>query len=94
LTLPDLPTTSISIIINPKIGIQILKSLYPIDSRRTRSSGPKSIWFQPGAESEEIKQYVKEMGLEGKVVCNGECILEEGDDVLRKRSASGGDSRL
>jgi hypothetical protein len=36
------------------------------------------------------------MGLEGKVVCNGECILEEGDDVLRKRSASesGGASRL
>lgn len=69
-----------------------MKSLYPpssSDSRTTRSSikGPKGVWFQPGAESDEIRRYVKEMGLEGRVVCAGnhECILVEGDELLRSR---------
>ena len=89
LELKDLSQTSISVIISPHIGLNILKSLYPDSGRVTRSNteGPKGAWFQPGAESDEIRQYVKERGLEGKVVCAGnhECILVEGDDLLRSR---------
>jgi hypothetical protein len=95
-TLPDLSQTSISIIINPAIGIQILKSLYPQSSKtRTRSkSGPRGVWFQPGAESSEIRQYVSEMGLGDRVICSGhgECILEDGEEVLKMRKGEG--SRL
>lgn len=89
LELKDLSQTSISVIISPHLGLNILKSLYPESSGRvTRSSnGPKGVWFQPGAESDEIRQYVRKRGLEGKVVCAGnhECILVEGDELLRTR---------
>jgi len=90
LELKDLSQTSISVIISPHLGLNILKSLYPDSDtgRVTRSTGgPKGVWFQPGAESDEIRAFVKERGLEGKVVCAGnhECILVEGDDLLRSR---------
>jgi hypothetical protein len=90
LELKDLSQTSISVIISPHLGLNILKSLYPESPGRvTRSNteGPKGVWFQPGAESDEIRQYVKERGLDGKVICAGnhECILIEGDDLLRSR---------
>jgi hypothetical protein len=88
LELKDLSQTSISVIISPHLGLNILKSLYPDSGRVTRSSnGPKGVWFQPGAESDEIRAYVKERGLEGKVICAGnhECILVEGDELLRTR---------
>ena len=86
--LKDLSQTSISVIISPHLGLNILKSLYPDSGRVTRSNtGPRGVWFQPGAESDEIRQYVRERGLEGKVVCAGnhECILVEGDDLLKSR---------
>lgn len=84
--LPELNNTSISIIIHPSIGIGLLKSLFP-DGRRTRSSpSPRAVWFQPGAESEEIRAYVRDHGLEGRVVLGGPCILEDGDVVMRKRA--------
>jgi len=96
LELQDLSETSISIIISPHIGLDVLKSLYPPSSSTSRttrsttnSTRPKGVWFQPGAESDEIRQYVKELGLEDKVVCAGnhECILVEGDDLLKSRKA-------
>ena len=88
--LKDLSQISISVIISPHLGLDILKSLYPDSGpgRVTRSTGgPKGVWFQPGAESDEIRAFVRERGLEGKVVCAGnhECILVEGDDLLRSR---------
>ncbi|RYE13893.1 MAG: hypothetical protein EOP45_20495 [Sphingobacteriaceae bacterium] len=99
LELENLSETSISIIINPVIGLSILKSLYPplTGERVTRSTssysnkGPKGVWFQPGAESDEIRAYVREMGLEGRVVCAGnhECILVEGDRLLGNRKVGG-----
>lgn len=114
--LDNLENTSISIIINPAIGLGILKSLYPNppsaqpdikddttpssqnqeqSQRQTRSQtqqtretvkGPKGVWFQPGAESPEIINYIKEMGLEKKVIWGGACILEDGDHVMKKRA--------
>lgn len=99
-TLPELGNTSISIIIHSSIGLGILKSLYPADTdgRRTRSatlsSSPRAVWFQPGAESEEIRHYVRDMGLEGKVILGGPCILVEGEELLRARTASASASRL
>ena len=103
--LPDLSETSISIIINPTIGLEILKSLYPPSTssgtRITRSNsstgkGPKGVWFQPGAESPDIRAYVKDMGLSDRVICsgNGECILEDGDEVLKMRKKGAEGSRL
>jgi hypothetical protein len=71
-------------------------------ARVTRSSsalnwknGPKGVWFQPGAESDEIRAYVAEMGLGDRVICAGnhECILVEGDELLKSRKEGGG-SRL
>lgn len=107
--LDNLENTSISIIINPIIGLGILKALYPPsppspapetetevgNTRQTRSQtqmqrakggGPRGIWFQPGAESRDIISYVKEMGLEDRVVWGGACILEDGDHVRKQKS--------
>lgn len=107
--MPELSNTSISVIIHPKIGLDLLKSLYPSSppsssgaptQRTTRSSttaaaaaGPRGIWFQPGAESPEIIAYIKENRLEGKVIWGGPCILEDGDEVIKLRTAASG-SRL
>ena len=49
--------------------------------------GPKGVWFQPGAESPEIISYIKERGLEGRVIWGGACILEDGDEVMKSRRA-------
>ncbi|WVQ65485.1 uncharacterized protein L199_003661 [Kwoniella botswanensis] len=78
--IPDLPSTSISIIINPLVGIDILKSLYPTPPDPKRE--PRSIWFQPGADSAEIWEYVKQRGLEDKVIGKGACVYRDGDGIL------------
>lgn len=91
MNLPNLSQTSISIIIHPGKGLPILKSLYPAGEKAEK--GPWGVWFQPGAEDEAIKKYVQDNGLEGKVVCGGQCILVSGDG-LRKEEGIEGKSSL
>jgi hypothetical protein len=76
--IPNLSQTSVSIIIHPTVSLGILKSLYPTPAA---SEEPHGVWFQPGADDEGIWAYVKERGLEGKVVGKGKCVLRDGDAV-------------
>lgn len=40
------------------------------------------MWFQPGADDESIWKWVKEKGLEDKVIGHGACLLRDGNGVL------------
>jgi len=80
--LPSLKTTSISIIINPKISIEILKSLYP---QPPVDNEPWGVWFQPGAYDSHVEEYVRERGIGDRVVLDGECILVSGEGLLEGR---------
>lgn len=40
---------------------------------------PVSVWFQPGAESPEIAAFVRERGLEERVIMGGLCLFVHGD---------------
>ena len=42
-----------------------------------------ALWIQPGAEDEAVVNYIKENGLESKVIYGGPCILVEGDGILK-----------
>lgn len=42
-----------------------------------------ALWLQPGAEDAAVVSYIKENGLEDKVIYGGPCILVEGDGILR-----------
>jgi predicted CoA-binding protein len=56
----------VSLIINPKIGVTILED--------AKSKGVKTIWCQPGANSEEIVNKAAELGLE---IIHDQCVLVE-----------------
>ncbi|KAJ7141226.1 NAD-P-binding protein [Mycena epipterygia] len=75
-TVAELPTpaeTSISIITPPKVTLSILQSAFPL--------GVPAVWIQPGAEDESVVKWVKENGMEQRVIYGGPCILMEGDSV-------------
>ena len=42
-----------------------------------------AMWLQPGAEDDAVVSYIKENGLEDKVIYGGPCILVEGDGIIR-----------
>lgn len=42
-----------------------------------------ALWLQPGAEDDAVKQYIRDAGLESKVVLGGPCVLVSGDDIVR-----------
>ena len=42
-----------------------------------------ALWLQPGAEDDAVRDYIKEAGLEDRVILGGSCILVEGDGILR-----------
>ena len=42
-----------------------------------------ALWLQPGAEDAAVVSYIKEDGLEDKVIYGGPCILVEGDGIIR-----------
>jgi predicted CoA-binding protein len=56
----------VSMIINPKIGIDVLDVIH--------EKGIKNIWCQPGAESQELIDKAKAYGM--KIIYN-ECVLVE-----------------
>lgn len=47
------------------VGLQILDQV--------KQLGINKVWFQPGAESDEIKEKIKELGLNG--LADGSCIM-------------------
>ncbi|ODN74086.1 hypothetical protein L202_07548 [Cryptococcus amylolentus CBS 6039] len=77
LSIPSLPSTSVSIIIHPVKSLGILQSLFA-----DPANAPHSVWFQPGADDDSIWKWVKEKGLEEKIVGHGACVLRDGDGVL------------
>ncbi|KAJ7093019.1 NAD-P-binding protein [Mycena crocata] len=75
-TVGELPVptkTSISIITPPKVTLPILQAALPL--------GVPAVWIQPGAADEAVAAWVKEKGMEGRVIYGGPCILMEGDSV-------------
>ncbi|TYJ58394.1 hypothetical protein B9479_000940 [Cryptococcus floricola] len=77
LSIPSLPSTSVSIIIHPVKSLGILQSLFA-----DPANAPHSVWFQPGADDDSIWKWVKEKGLGEKIVGHGACVLRDGDGVL------------
>ncbi|RXK39997.1 hypothetical protein M231_02637 [Tremella mesenterica] len=67
--LGDITNTAISVIIRPDVGVPMIKRLF------TGENQPWGVWFQPGAENEELDKFVKENKLEDKVIYGGPCIL-------------------
>ncbi|KAI0705035.1 hypothetical protein C8T65DRAFT_741015 [Cerioporus squamosus] len=63
------------IITPPKVTLGILE--------KARELGVPALWLQPGAEDATVISYVKENGLEDKVIYGGPCILVEGDGIIR-----------
>ena len=50
--------------------------------------GIRALWLQPGAEDESVIKYVRESGLEDKVILGGPCILVEGDGIMQGLKSS------
>ncbi|KAF7357849.1 NAD-P-binding protein [Mycena venus] len=65
--------TSISIITPPKVTLSILQAAMPL--------GVPAVWIQPGAADESVAAWVKENGLESRVIYGGPCILMQGDSI-------------
>ncbi|KAM5530531.1 hypothetical protein V8D89_015808 [Ganoderma adspersum] len=73
--LPSPSETSISVITPAKITLGILEQAKALDI--------PALWIQPGAEDDAVVTYIKENGLESKVIYGGPCILVEGDGILK-----------
>lgn len=56
-------------VVPPKVGLQVAKEAV--------EAGFKKLWFQPGAESEEIKEFLERAGVEYSF---GKCIMVETGD--------------
>ncbi|EJF65016.1 NAD(P)-binding protein [Dichomitus squalens LYAD-421 SS1] len=77
-SISDLPSpteTSISIITPPKITLGVLE--------QAKALNVPALWLQPGAEDEAVVNYIRENGLESKVIYGGPCILVQGDGILK-----------
>ncbi|KIY67895.1 NAD-P-binding protein [Cylindrobasidium torrendii FP15055 ss-10] len=71
--LKDPEHTSVSVITNAKITLGLLQS--------AKELGIPALWLQPGAEDDAVVAYIRENGLEDKVVWGGPCVLVEGDGI-------------
>ncbi|TFK54556.1 NAD-P-binding protein [Heliocybe sulcata] len=67
--------TSVHIITPPKVTLGILE--------QAKALSVPTLWLQPRAEDEEVVKYIRENGLEDRVIYGGPCILRDGDDVLK-----------
>jgi predicted CoA-binding protein len=83
---PDLAKTSISVIVNPAIGLLMMQKLFAGQP----STYPAAVWMQPGAESKSIEDFVKEKNIQDRVVMGGRCILVSGDGVREELRAEKG----
>lgn len=60
----------------PQVTLNVLKE--------AKELGVPALWIQPGAEGPEIADYIKENGLENRVVYGGPCLLVQGDGIRQK----------
>ncbi|KAJ7584068.1 NAD-P-binding protein [Mycena floridula] len=67
--------TSVSIITPPKITLDLLKL--------AKELSVPALWLQPGAEDDAVVAFVKEHGMQDRVIYGGPCILVEGDTIIR-----------
>ncbi|KAF8598393.1 NAD-P-binding protein [Ceratobasidium sp. AG-I] len=67
--------TSVSIITNPKITLGVLQE--------GKKLGVPAFWLQPGTDDEAVRAYVKEAGLQDRVVLGGPCVLVSGDSIRK-----------
>jgi len=67
--------TSVSVITNPKITLGLLQE--------GKKLGVPAFWLQPGADDEAVREYVKEAGLQDRVILGGPCVLVSGDSVRK-----------
>lgn len=77
-SLTDLPApaeTSVSIITNAKVTLDLLQQALKLNI--------PALWLQPGAEDDDVKNFIRVNGLEDKVLYGGPCILVEGDGVRK-----------
>ncbi|KAI0798519.1 NAD-P-binding protein [Irpex lacteus] len=77
-SLADLPSpseTSVSVITPGKITLGILE--------QAKALNVPALWLQPGAEDEAVVKFIKDNGLEDRVIYGGPCILVEGDSIIR-----------
>jgi predicted CoA-binding protein len=52
-------------VVPPAVGLQILDQVKQLDINK--------VWFQPGAESDEIREKIKKLNLDG--MADGSCIM-------------------
>ncbi|KAJ7502372.1 NAD-P-binding protein [Mycena galericulata] len=65
--------TSLSVVTPPKITLSVLQTALPL--------GVPVVWIQPGAADESVVEWVKENGMEGRVIHGGPCILRDADEL-------------
>ncbi|KAF7323111.1 NAD(P)-binding protein [Mycena chlorophos] len=68
--------TSISIITPPAVTLTILQSALEL--------GVPALWLQPGAADDTVDAFIKEKGLQDRVIyggADGPCIMVQGDGV-------------
>ncbi|KAL9711518.1 hypothetical protein Ac2012v2_004588 [Leucoagaricus gongylophorus] len=65
--LPSPSTTSVS--------LDLLKEAKELDI--------PALWLQPGAEDEAVTSFIKENGLEDRIIYGGSCLLVEGEGIRR-----------
>jgi hypothetical protein len=64
--IPETPDVAV-VVIPPAAGLSVLDD--------AKKAGVKMVWFQPGAESEEIRERAQQLGLDA--MANGACIMVE-----------------
>lgn len=73
--LPSPSTTSVSIVTPAKVSLDLLKEAKELDI--------PALWLQPGAEDEAVTSFIKENGLEDRIIYGGSCLLVEGEGIRR-----------
>lgn len=90
MNLPSLSETSISMLVNPSIGLPILERLF---ASPDPSDWPRALWFQPGSEDERIRTFFDKIGrgVGDRVVLGGACVLVLGDGIRQELNVADGD---
>ena len=50
---------------------------------QAKAASTPALWLQPGTFDDAVVAYIKDNGLEDKVIYGGPCILVEGDGILK-----------
>ncbi|KAH3679812.1 hypothetical protein WICPIJ_008499 [Wickerhamomyces pijperi] len=74
---------SISFITPPNVTRDVLQSIKNDDTQLSEKI--KGVWFQPGSYDSKVLQLAQELGI-GSVLAYGDCILVEGESLLREAS--------